>query len=286
MTQAELAGLSPLFLSMVEHGSRMLDRRSHIAAVASALRVSETDLVGGPHLSQDRVQSDPHMGIPPLRVALQTNTLTSAAVDRARPLSALRQIVFGRLEPMRRACDYLRMGQLLPDVLDELHHHVARPADQAAQRLALEASALTSAVPCARRHTRQVRWEWGLKELIDTCELVVSELATDDTPDPGPGLGRQPPAAAARKPGNRCRTRPRTATRRGPDHRLGIIHHARPAGKGRLSPQPVLTHPDTTADCRLAHLDQPCQSSVPAESPAPRRGTEPGSYQPELVAAR
>jgi transcriptional regulator with XRE-family HTH domain len=141
MTQAELgglAGLSPSFLSMVEHGTRMLDRRSHIAAVASALRVSETDLVGGPHLSDDRVQSDPHMGIPPLRVALQTNTLTSAAVDRARPVTDLHQIVFGELEPMRRNCDYLGMGKVLPDLLDELHHHVAEPADEAVQRLALE----------------------------------------------------------------------------------------------------------------------------------------------------
>ncbi|HET7017044.1 MAG TPA: helix-turn-helix transcriptional regulator [Streptosporangiaceae bacterium] len=142
MTQAEvagLAGLSPSFLSMVEQGTRMLDRRSQIAGVASALRVSETDLVGGPHLSQDRLQSDPHMGIPPLRIALQTNTLTSSAVDRARPVSELHQIVFGQLEPMRRNCDYLGMGRVLPDVLDELHYHVAEPADEADQRLALEA---------------------------------------------------------------------------------------------------------------------------------------------------
>ena len=78
-TQAELAGLarvSPSFLSMVEHGQRMLDRRSHIAAIADALGVSETNLVGGPHLSADRQQADPHMAIPPLRVALQTNSLT------------------------------------------------------------------------------------------------------------------------------------------------------------------------------------------------------------------
>jgi transcriptional regulator with XRE-family HTH domain len=142
MTQAELAGLaglSPSFLSMVEHGTRMLDRRSHIAAVASALRVSETDLVGGPHLSEDRVQSDPHMGIPPLRVALQTNTLTSSAVDRARPVSELHQIVFGQLDPMRYRGDYKGMSELLPDVLDELHYHVAQPSDEAVQRLALEA---------------------------------------------------------------------------------------------------------------------------------------------------
>jgi len=51
---AGLAGLSPSFISMVETGNRPLDRRSHIAALASALQVSETDLVGGPHLSADR----------------------------------------------------------------------------------------------------------------------------------------------------------------------------------------------------------------------------------------
>jgi transcriptional regulator with XRE-family HTH domain len=141
MTQVELAGLadlSPSFVSMVEHGSRMLDRRSHIAALASALRVSETDLVGGPHLSQDRVQSDPHMAIPPLRVALQTNTLTNPAVDRARPLDDLHKTVFGQIEPFRRVCDYVGVGRLLPDVLDELHWHAAQPENEAAHRLALE----------------------------------------------------------------------------------------------------------------------------------------------------
>ena len=116
MTLTELAGLAGVsvsFLSMVEHGQRMLDRRSHIAAVASALKVSETELVGGPHLSPDRLQSDPHMGIPPLRVALQTKTLPSPAVDRARPLAELADEMANTVEPQRRANDYVRMGNLL-----------------------------------------------------------------------------------------------------------------------------------------------------------------------------
>lgn len=36
---AGLAGLSPSFVSMVENGQRPLDRPSHIAALASALKV-------------------------------------------------------------------------------------------------------------------------------------------------------------------------------------------------------------------------------------------------------
>jgi len=149
-TQVELAGLSglsPAFVSMIETGQRPLDRRSHVAALASALRVSETDLVGGPHLTPDPLQSDPHMGIPLLRVALQTNTLTTPAVDRARPLTDLASIVTTKIEPLRRACDYTAIGKLLPDVLDELHFHTAQPVDEAAHRLTLQT--LVEASICA-----------------------------------------------------------------------------------------------------------------------------------------
>lgn len=141
LTQVELAdraGVSASYISMVEHGDRMLDRRSYIAAIADALRVSETDLVGGPHLSADRLQSDPHMAIPPLRVALQTNSLTRPAVELARPLPELHSLVFGTVEPLRRVCDYVGVGRLLPDCIDELYRHIAEPADEAAYRLALE----------------------------------------------------------------------------------------------------------------------------------------------------
>jgi hypothetical protein len=40
----------------------------------------------------------------------------------------------------------------------------------------LELAALPSAVPCVRGHLRAVALEWGLKELADTAELLVSEL--------------------------------------------------------------------------------------------------------------
>lgn len=142
LTQAELgglAGLSPSFISMVEHGTRMLDRRSHIAALASALRVSETDLTGRPHLSPDRLQSDPHMSIPPLRVALQANTLTEPARDHARPLPDLVRELDDHVAPLFSACDYVRLGQHLPALIDELHYHAAAPAGQARHEVALRA---------------------------------------------------------------------------------------------------------------------------------------------------
>ena len=122
---AQLAGLSPSFLSMVENGKRPLDRRSHIAALASALKVSETDLIGGPHLSRNRVQSDPHMSIPALRVAILSNTLTNPVTEHARTLTELAREVAGEVVPACRDANYLRAGQLLPSLIDELHVHVA-----------------------------------------------------------------------------------------------------------------------------------------------------------------
>jgi len=135
---AGLAGVSVSYLSMVERGERMLDRRSYISGIASALKVSETDLVGGPHLSADRQQSDPHMAIPGLREAFQTNRLTSPAVDHARSLAELVSAVREHIEPLRADSDYAGAGVLLPDVLDELHWHTAQAEDEASQRLALE----------------------------------------------------------------------------------------------------------------------------------------------------
>ncbi|MDL4815975.1 helix-turn-helix domain-containing protein [Actinomadura opuntiae] len=137
LTLTELAGLadlSPSFLSMAERGQRALDRRSHISALANALRVSEKDLVGGPHLTADPVQSAPHATIPAVRAALMANTLTAPAVDRARPLDEL-VAEMGKID--RSEYKHLTVGEKLPQLIGELHLHAADPADERAQRLAL-----------------------------------------------------------------------------------------------------------------------------------------------------
>ena len=40
-------------------------------------------------------------------------------------------------------------------------------------------AALPTATPCARLHARSIAREWGLGDLADTVELVVSELVTN-----------------------------------------------------------------------------------------------------------
>jgi anti-sigma regulatory factor (Ser/Thr protein kinase) len=43
----------------------------------------------------------------------------------------------------------------------------------------LAIGALPTATPCARLHARNVVCEWGLHDLADTIELIVSELVTN-----------------------------------------------------------------------------------------------------------
>lgn len=43
----------------------------------------------------------------------------------------------------------------------------------------LEFGALATAVPCARLHANTVLYEWGIGELADDAELIVSELVTN-----------------------------------------------------------------------------------------------------------
>ncbi|QXJ21684.1 helix-turn-helix transcriptional regulator [Actinomadura graeca] len=129
------AGLSKSFLSRAERGHRALDRRSHISALARVLRVSETDLVGAPHLTTDPAQAEPHTTVPAIRAALTTNTLTAPVADRARPLPEL----VAEVVRIDRQNHLVEVGRELPAVIDELHVHACAPADEAAHRVALEA---------------------------------------------------------------------------------------------------------------------------------------------------
>lgn len=157
MTLAELgdqAELSISFLSMAERGQRSLDRRSHIAALAAALRISETDLVGGPHLTADPVQSDPHLAIPGIRAALLTNTLISAASERARPLGELITALGDEIEPARRIGAYVPIGDALPGVIDELYVHATAATGEDTRQHALEG--LVEACTCAAAITKEL----------------------------------------------------------------------------------------------------------------------------------
>jgi hypothetical protein len=82
--------------------------------------------------------------------------VTSPAVESARPLADLRSEVFGTIEPLRRVCDYVQLGQLLPSAIDELHWHIAQARDEASQRVALES--LVEACVIAAAVTKELNY--------------------------------------------------------------------------------------------------------------------------------
>jgi anti-sigma regulatory factor (Ser/Thr protein kinase) len=64
--------------------------------------------------------------------------------------------------------------------------HVALMCEQTAAPIArwavqsvLAIATLPTATPCARLHARNIAHEWGLVDLADTIELIVSELVTN-----------------------------------------------------------------------------------------------------------
>ena len=106
----------------------------------------------------------------------------------------------------------------------------------------LEFGALATAVPCARLHTHTVLYEWGIGELADDAELIVSELATNaltasqSLPETQPftlclrsdytrliiEVWTTPARTAFSAGGRRRRRRPGAARRRGPVSTVGI----------------------------------------------------------------
>jgi transcriptional regulator with XRE-family HTH domain len=172
---AGLAGISAAYLSMAERGLRSLDRRSTISALAAALRVSETDLTGGPHLGADPLQSGPHATIPALRVALAMNAVGEPAASRARPLTAL-VAELDELRPAYAAGDYMRIGGALPCLIDELYVHVSESAGEAARVTA--AGALAEACRWSAAMCHNLRYP-DLSQLAARTAVDAARLTGD-----------------------------------------------------------------------------------------------------------
>lgn len=73
----------------------------------------------------------------------------------------------------------LAQRQMPAPVLPLQEKRGARMNDDWPLRSYLELGILPGAVPCARLHARHVLWEWGLSELCEPVELLVSELVTN-----------------------------------------------------------------------------------------------------------
>lgn len=124
---AELAGISPSYLSRLESGERALDRRSLIVALAAALQVAPTELteIALPATSE-----------PGTDTAADAVRLALLAVGMGQPAGevldadVLRERVGGLLDA-QQACRHDAVGTTLPALIRDLHATVAAGRDGA-----------------------------------------------------------------------------------------------------------------------------------------------------------
>lgn len=119
---AGLAGVSVGQLSMVENGRRLLDRSSHITALAEALQIAPSELTGQPFAPVDPHASAAHEAIPALRLALMG--ITMATPPDRRPPGVPAAVLAERVATANRlyhAAEYGTLAAGLPALLADLH---------------------------------------------------------------------------------------------------------------------------------------------------------------------
>lgn len=117
---AGLSGLSKGYLSKIENGNAILDRRTTIKAIADALRVSIADLVGD-HFLVDQSDGDVMGSVPDIRIALLSSGLDGGPGDPpGRAMSELAAEV-QKVAEWRQLCRDIEVGRALPTLLADLH---------------------------------------------------------------------------------------------------------------------------------------------------------------------
>jgi transcriptional regulator with XRE-family HTH domain len=121
---AELAGISPMHLSNLEHGRRRLDSRLLIGRLATALGVSPSDIVGAPWgADNDLILTAARQSVPAIRTRL-LDTVVGEPDGPARPLPELEHEV-GRMQDRFYAGSYDELATMLPGLMGALHTVIA-----------------------------------------------------------------------------------------------------------------------------------------------------------------
>lgn len=124
-TQDQFAGLmgrSASWVSKVERGDLPLDRASVLAKIAEVLSVEVVELTGQPYRHETSELDSGHAAVPALRLALQHASLPTLGAGADRPprsLADLRAVV-ERCEQHRQAAQFTAVGDLLPDLVEDL----------------------------------------------------------------------------------------------------------------------------------------------------------------------
>ncbi|MCP2257469.1 Transcriptional regulator, contains XRE-family HTH domain [Streptoalloteichus tenebrarius] len=124
---AGLAGISPAYLSMIERGLRPVTKRNVLEGLASALRVSPSDLTGKPYAPTDPVSDQAHAALNALETVLTEWWPDEVPDGDARPWPVLEAELRAVNEQLRPRSDYAGMGTVLPGLIHDLLIHAADP---------------------------------------------------------------------------------------------------------------------------------------------------------------
>lgn len=145
---AGLAGMSTAMLSYLERGERSLERRSHVDALAYALKVAPSELLGQPYTPVDPARSRAQAGIDEIRSALMGTELGHAPEVTPMPLPDLVDQARSTRTLLCRAGDTGAAATELPDVLAGLHYYAAS-GDERSRVTALGALVLACCTACS-----------------------------------------------------------------------------------------------------------------------------------------
>jgi transcriptional regulator with XRE-family HTH domain len=156
---ADLAGISAGWLSRVERGERSLERRSHIEALAAALRISATELLGQSYAHTDREHSAAHAQLEGIRAVLIGCDLGQAGeLETWRPLAELDLMATRARVALCRHSDVGAAVAEMPGMLAELHAHVAAATERDEALRVLTLAAITASSACSWLGSRELSW--------------------------------------------------------------------------------------------------------------------------------
>jgi transcriptional regulator with XRE-family HTH domain len=135
---ASRAGVAHTTWSRIERGEMRTDRYL-VAELAAALECSVTDLTGQPHQPADRQLEAAQARVQAVWHALLEIAPDEPTVRPPLPIEALTERM-ALMDARRRACDYAAVGQMLPDLLLDLHAASQGPNASEALRMLVGAT--------------------------------------------------------------------------------------------------------------------------------------------------
>lgn len=126
---AELPGLSYGYLAKLERGERPVNSRRTLEALAHTLRISPVELTGKPWAPTNPTDSDAHAALHKIETTLDTHELGHDPETPLRPWPEIHADIQRLIDLKHVYADYAAQGELIPQLLPELHAaYVREPA--------------------------------------------------------------------------------------------------------------------------------------------------------------